>query len=460
MLNKCRNTINKYNMLEKGDKVIVGLSGGADSCALLQVLCALKDEFKLSLTAVHINHCLRGDEADEDEAFAEKLCHRLGVEFLSEGHNVAEFAKEKGIGTEEAGRIIRYAVFERIRIEKDAEKIAVAHNLNDRAETVIMRLARGSGVKGLTGISPVRGNIIRPLIGCERSEIEKYCRDNNIDFRTDSTNCEDIYTRNRVRHKILPLIVSEINENALINIAKTAEMAAEDNDFIELEAEKAFDFCKINTFEKNNVYFDANKLKKFHQAIIKRVILKALVFVSGANKDIYSKNVEDVLSLIYKGTGKSVDLPYGMKAEMVYDRLTIGKDKEISKKELFYELQIGSKLHIEEAGRYILVETEEKFDLIVPNLYTKSFNYAKIRDKLTLRTRKAGDFIRLFPDGGRKKLKDFFIDKKIPRSERDKIWFIASGNEVLWIPDLWYSKFHEADVISENVLHIYIWEDA
>ena len=133
----------------------------------------------------------------------------------------------------------------------------------------------------------------------------------------------------------MPLIVSEINENALINIAKTAEMAAEDNDFIELEAEKAFDFCKINTFEKNNVYFDANKLKKFHQAIIKRVILKALVFVSGANKDIYSKNVEDVLSLIYKGTGKSVDLPYGMKAEMVYDRLTIGKDKEISKKELF-----------------------------------------------------------------------------------------------------------------------------
>ncbi len=461
MLKKVLAAINKYKMIESGDHIIVGLSGGADSCALLAALCLLKEELSLTVTAVHINHSLRGEEADGDEAFSKNLSESLGVGFISEKIDVDGYARENGLGTEEAGRIIRYEVFERIRLEKGASKIAVAHNLNDRAETVIMRIARGSGIKGLVGISPVRGNIIRPLIDCERSEIEAFCRKNDIAYRTDSTNNEDIYTRNKLRLNIMPLIIEELNKNAVSNIVKTAELAAEDNSFLEEETEKAFNACIINTFEKNNVYFDVCKLKSYHKAIIKRVILKAIVIVTGAKKDIYSKNIEDVYDLLYKGTGKSLDLPYGSKAEMIYDTLKIGKNENKENKKAYYKLDIGKKTYIEEIKKYVLIsEKEEKNSIKGTNLCTKSFSCAKIKDSLYFRTRKEGDILRLFPDGGRKKLKDFFIDKKIPRAERDKLLFFAAGSEVIWIPDIWYSKYHGCDDYAENVLYIYIWEDA
>ncbi len=456
MLKKCLKTITEYNMLEKGDKVIVGLSGGADSCALLHILWTLKDEFSLDLTAVHINHGIRGDEADADEAFSREFCNKLGIKFVSESYDIPKIAKEKGIGSEEAGRFIRYEAFERIGGEN--AKIAVAHNLNDRAETVIMRLARGSGIKGLIGILPKRGNIIRPLIDCERSEIEAYCAKNGIDFVTDSTNNADIYTRNKVRLNIMPLIEKELNQNAIKNIAKAAKMAEEENAFLEEETQKAFNACILNTFEKNIVYLDVCILKKCHKAIIKRVIKKALVCVSGAEKDIYSKNVEDVFSLLDKGTGKSVNLPYGVKAEMVYDKLKLSKCADEDKKDIIYALKIGETTYIKEIGKNILI-SEEKVALKTSNLCTKTFNYGKIRGSLALRNRKEGDFLRIFPSGGRKKLKDFFIDKKIPREERDNILLVAAGSEVIWIPDLWTSKYLEENA-AENVLYVYIWEDA
>jgi len=459
MFKKVMATVTEYSMLEKGDHVIIGLSGGADSCALLSVLCALKGTFCLKLTAVHINHCLRGEEADEDEAFAKKLCEEMEVEFISERHDVDAYAKENGMGSEEAGRMIRYAVFERIKKEKDASKIAVAHNLNDRAETVIMRLARGSGIKGLIGIKPVRGHIIRPLIDCNRSEIENYCKEKNIDYRTDSTNNENIYTRNKVRHDIMPLFTDKLNSNAVFNIVKTAKMAENENSFIEEETEKAFNSCIINTFENNAVYFDVDNLKKCHKAIIKRVIMKALVTVSGAKKDIYYKNVDDVCSLIEKGTSKSVFLPYGLKAEIIYDRLKIGPNEIKEKREICYILEKEKKVYIAETKQYVLISEEKNF-IKDTNLCTKCFNCAKIKDSLTLRTRKKGDMITLFPGGGRKKLKDFFIDKKIPREKRDELLMFACGCEVLWIPDIWCSKYHGADEDTDNVIYIYVWEDA
>ncbi len=460
MLKKVISTITEYDMLKKGDHIIIGLSGGADSCALLSVLCQLKDKLSLKLTAVHINHCLRGEEADGDEAFARDFCERLGVEFISERVDVNAYAQKNGLGSEEAGRLIRYEAFERIKEEEGASKIAVAHNINDRAETVIMRLARGSGLKGLVGISPVRGDIIRPLINCDRSEIESYCKKEAIAYRTDSTNNEDIYTRNRVRHNIMPLLEKEINKNAVLNIAKTAEMAAEENSFLEEEAEKAFYECKINTFEKNSVYLNIDILKKHHKVIVKRVIIKALTSVSGAQKDIYSKNIDDIYSLLDRGTGKSVDLPYGIKAETVYDTLKIGTVEKREKKYVSYIAEEEKITYIAETGQYILVSKEEKNSIKGVNVCTKCFNCDRIKDSLVLRSRKTGDILRLYPDGGSKKLKDFFIDKKIPREKRDELLFFASGNEVLWIPGIWYSKYHCCEKDTVNVIYIYIWEDA
>lgn len=461
MLEKCLKTINEYNMLMPGDKIVIGISGGADSCALTHILCRLRERFCIELTAVHINHSLRGDESDGDELFVREFCAGLGVPLVCERYDILSVAERNNTGTEEAGRDVRYAAFRDVAEKTSSNKIAVAHNLNDRAETVLMRIARGSGVKGLTGISPVRDNIIRPLIDCSREEIEAYCRANGINFRTDSTNNETVYTRNKVRLNIMPLLVRDINKNAVSNIAKTAEAAALDNDFMDKEADKAYNFCKVNTFEKNIVYFDICKLKSFHRAIIKRVILKTLAELSGAHKDIYSKNVDDIFYLIYKGTGKSVSLPYGIKAQTVYDRLKLyipGGEKTGS---YSYGLTVGHTVYVKEAGKYVLIsDKNEKNNIKGSNLYTKAFDYDKINSGLVVRNRLPGDFIRLYPHPGRKKLKDFFIDKKIPRDERDNMCFISCGSEVIWVPGYWVSPCHTAESKTERVLYIHIWEDA
>ena len=461
MLNKCLNTIYEYNMLSHGDKVVVGLSGGADSCALIHILYRLKDRLGISITAVHINHSLRGEESDGDERFARDFCAELNIPIICERHDITAIAEEKAIGTEEAGRLIRYDAFERALGKVENGKIAVAHNLNDRAETVLMRIARGTGIKGLTGISPVRGNIIRPLINCSRDEIEKYCAENGIKFHTDSTNNETVYTRNKVRLNIMPLFVRDINRNAVSNIAKTAESAALDNDFMEKETENAYNLCRINTFEKNIVYFDICKLKSLHEAIIKRVILKALAELSNAHKDIYSKNVDDVFYLINKGTGKSVSLPYGLKAETVYDRLKIYAEEKSEPESYSYDLALGDTVYVKETGKYVLVsDKNEKNNIKSTNLCTKAFDYDKIKGSLVVRNRLPGDFIRLYPRQGRKKLKDFFIDKKIPRAERDSMCFIACGSEAVWIPGYWALPRSKTEGKNGKVLYIHIWEDA
>ena len=461
MLNKCLNTISEYNMLSPGDKVVVGFSGGADSCALIHILYRLKDRLGISITAVHINHSLRGEESDGDERFVKAFCAGLNIPVICERHDITSIAEEKAIGTEEAGRLIRYDAFERALGKAENGKIAVAHNLNDRAETVLMRIARGTGIKGLTGISPVRGNIIRPLIDCGRDEIEKYCAENGIKFHTDSTNNETVYTRNRVRLNIMPLLVRDINRNAVLNIAKTAEAAALDNDFMEKETEKAYNLCRINTFEKNTVYFDICKLKFLHKAIIKRVILKALAELSNAHKDIYSKNVDDVFYLLSKGTGKSVSLPYGLKAETVYDRLKIYADDRKEAGHYSYDLALGDTVYVKEAGKHVLVSYKnEKNNIKSTNLYTKAFDYDTIQGKLVARNRLPGDFIRLYPQKGSKKLKDFFIDKKIPRDERDGLCFIACGSEVIWIPGYWALPRSKTEGKTGKALYIHIWEDA
>ena len=211
MRGKFLTTIKKYNMIKKGDRIVIGVSGGADSSALLSLMVSLNEEYSLRLVVVHVNHMLRGSLADADESFVENLCDSFNVEFRSKKCDVEKFSNEKGITLEEAGRIIRYDYFYQVASEVQGTKIAVAHNMNDNAETVIMRLARGTGLKGLGGIPPVRDNIIRPLIEIDRIEIEKYCLENKIKFRNDHTNFMDIYTRNKIRISILPQLTEYIS---------------------------------------------------------------------------------------------------------------------------------------------------------------------------------------------------------------------------------------------------------
>lgn len=235
ILEKIKNTIKRYNMIEPGDGVVVGLSGGPDSVCLFHSLCSLRDELDIGeITAVHINHGLRGAESDGDEESARVLAESMGAEFISFRYDVDKIAAETGEGTEEAGRRLRYGAFEKVRRQKDAARIAVAHNRNDQAETVLMRIMRGTGLRGLAGIDFIRADrvVIRPVLDLSRDEIERYCEENGLHPRIDSTNKEAIYTRNKIRLELLPEMKEKFNPNIVDALVRLSAQAREDEEFI------------------------------------------------------------------------------------------------------------------------------------------------------------------------------------------------------------------------------------
>ena len=212
MKEKVKEIIKKYNLINSGDKIVLGVSGGPDSIAMLDILRQLKSEMEFEIYVVHINHSIRGEDADEDEEYVKNYCEKYNIKCFSKKIDVPTIAKTKKIGTEEAGRKVRYEYFEEILKETKSNKIAIAHNKNDKVETIIMHLLRGSGISGLRGIEPIREEkFIKPLIECDRQEIENYCKENNLQPRIDKTNFENEYTRNKIRNIVIPYIKKEFN---------------------------------------------------------------------------------------------------------------------------------------------------------------------------------------------------------------------------------------------------------
>ena len=235
-LEKVQKTIEKYHMIEKGDSIIVGVSGGADSVALLMVLCSLQKEYQINIEAVHIHHGLRGEEADRDALFVKQLCEKWSIPCDVLEFDIAKEAKKRGIGTEEMGRICRYETFYK-KAGKTA-KIAVAHHQNDQAETVLLNLCRGAGLTGMSGMSPIRENIIRPFLFVSRKEIEHFLSEKGICYCQDSTNEQNHYTRNKIRLSVLPFLENEINDKAIKHIASAASILSEEETFLEELAAK------------------------------------------------------------------------------------------------------------------------------------------------------------------------------------------------------------------------------
>ena len=292
MDNKIRNTINRYDMLRKGDTVVVGLSGGADSVALLHILLSLREEYCLTLFACHINHNLRGEESDRDEAFVKNLCESLSVPLEAVSINVKEQVSPHE-SLEETARKLRYREFQRICTEK-AAKLATAHTASDNAETVLINMLRGTGTKGLSGIPPVRDNIIRPLIRCSREEIEEYCEKNSLTFVTDSSNLTDDYTRNKIRHNIIPLL-KEINPSFIGAAARMTAIVGDDADYLEeCAAEKAKE-CLIDG------KYDSKALKALPKALKCRIIASALKEKGVEPSTLRINQCEEIIE---KGMGK------------------------------------------------------------------------------------------------------------------------------------------------------------
>lgn len=409
-------TIEKYNMLSSDDTVVIGLSGGADSVALLTVLCAVKNKYNLRLHAAHINHMIRGDEAERDADYAKSIAEANGVEFHLLKCDVPALSKELGVSEEMAGRKARYEFFNSIAPNA---KIAVAHHKCDSAETTLINMMRGSSLNGLKGIVPINGNVIRPLIDCDRAQIEKYLLEKNISFVTDSTNAENIYTRNTVRNVIIPSM-EKINPNVISTIYENSRILADDEDFIS-------SVCK--EYENKCIIFDDNRIvlnlkSDIHISVKRRLIMRSCEILSGSRQGISSDNIENVLTLPTGGTTSF----NGIYAERSYDKFIFTKSVK-TVPEFSYNITSPCTFTINEINKTFFFEIMPKNKISV---YENGVIYldADKLGTLAVRSRKDGDIFSPLGLGGRKKVKDFLIDLKIPRAERASLPILESDGKI------------------------------
>lgn len=318
---KVRKTIREYNLIEKNDSIVVGVSGGPDSMTLLSILLKLREEFNLKIYVAHVNHMLR-ENAIKDEEYVKEFCEKNNIEMFIKKANISEIAKKEKIGLEEAGRNARYNFFEEILKNTESNKIAIAHNLNDKVETIIMNTLRGSGVSGLKGIESKRKKYIRPLIEIERHEIEKYCIENEINPRHDESNDDNTYTRNKIRNIIIPYIRNEFNPNIIKTLNRLSEIIKEEDEYVQSKTEKIFKEILL-TNEKNKIELDPRKFNDQEKVIQKNLILLAIKKVKGSTQGIEKVNIDDIIKLCNNNIGNKLirpvkQLEIGIKNKRIY----------------------------------------------------------------------------------------------------------------------------------------------
>lgn len=411
IIKKIEKTILKRALINKDENVLVAFSGGADSVCLLYCLKNLEEKFGFKVFAAHLNHGIRGEAADRDEEFSRKFCEKIGVECITSKCNVREYAKYRNISEELAGREMRYSFFFEIMKEKNITKLAVGHHLDDQAETVIMHLLRGSGIDGLSGIKHKRKNIIRPILDLTKQEVLGFCEEEKLSFCTDLTNFETDYNRNRIRLDLIPKM-REFNPNISRTLSNTAKILADESDFLQEIADRE----EKRIVENNSC--KVSELLEVHPAIRRRIVRKMIEAVKNTKKDISADYTEKILFMAEeKLTGKEIALGENIIARIQYESLVIEKKEDI--KNFSYEIFAGKTFKIPENGVNIKIEKCTDGSFIFPE------------DAIfTVRTRENGD--RIYPIGmdGSKKLKDFFIDEKVSRPEREKAILLLCDNEI------------------------------
>ncbi|MBI5204586.1 MAG: tRNA lysidine(34) synthetase TilS [Nitrospirae bacterium] len=438
LIGKVKATIKKHSMLREKDRVLAGLSGGPDSVCLLLLLNQLKDEYKLGLHAIYIDHGLRPEEIPDEIKFCKKLCENLNIPFITKSVDVISYAKELGLNKQEAARELRYESFEDVALETGANKIALAHNADDQTETFFMRILRGSGQKGLSGIPPVRGKIIRPLIETERNEIEKFLLQNaerrtlNAEppFMVDSSNIKKDYFRNWLRLTVMPEFTKK-NPDLISTISRMSEIIREEDNYLEIIVTKTLMKLIPKKTDKTIELFLV-PLENMDKVILRRVLRRAIDAVKGL-RGINFIHIEDIIGLIKNGdSGDRLYLPKGIRVIKGYATLIL--TSELPVKLGTYSLEVPGEVILREAG--ILIKSSIEAQSAERKAQEKSvaiFDADKVKAPLTIRARKDGDFFYPSGFGKKKKLQDFFVDEKVPRDERDKIPLVLSGEDIVWI---------------------------
>lgn len=419
MLDKVLATIENYGMLSSSNKITVALSGGADSVTLLYVLLKLKEGLGIEIKAAHLNHQLRGEESERDEAFVRDLCKRLNVPLICEKADITAESKKTGDSTELCARRIRYAFLDRVA---DGGLIATAHTASDSVETVLFNLTRGTALKGLTGIPAVRGKFIRPLLMVTRQEVEQYCRDENIEYVDDSTNFTDEYTRNKIRHNVIP-VLKGINSSLENTVCRTVRFLSEDNDCLEQKALAIYNDVRCEQG------INCERLLNTHPALTKRVIA---FFLADNGIEAFSVNIEGVLGIL---PGGKIVMP---------NEVLLKSEKGV----LYIEKEIKS---AQFSTSYRVTDVKE-FQKINNLLLKNALDYDKIVGEFCIRAKLAGDKMRLSGRGITKTLKKLCTENAVDLSLRKNLPVIADEIDVIWAYGFGVSERVQVDSSTKKIL--------
>ena len=432
LADKVKTTITKYSMISGGDRILVGLSGGADSASLLTVLLKLKDDLGIEISAAYIDHGLRPRETPDEIEFCRKLCSDRQLPFAVRKIDVKSYADREGLNKQEAARKLRYGALEDIAYETGANKIAMAHNADDQAETLLMHLVRGSGPLGLSGIPPVRGRIIRPLIETEREEIEIFLLHEGIEYVTDSSNLKDDYLRNRLRHFIVPSL-KNINRDFIQAVLRTTNIISDEERYFDILVTKTL--MKLIS-RKSNALIELflSPMEYMDTVLLRRVLRRALTETKSL-RGLGLDHIEDLIRLIKSGrSGDRIYLPNSIRAIKAYATLIMTSEMPVKLSDYI----------ISEPGEVVLKEASL---VLRPSIHGKDpedddlgdgrkiacLDADKLAFPLLVRPRRSGDYFYPLGFGNRKKIQDYFVDEKIPRDERDVVPLLTNNNDIAWV---------------------------
>jgi len=459
-LDKVLSTIEKYHMIKKGDRILVGVSGGADSLALLHILVHLQASLSIQVYAAHVNHGLRGDEAKADALFVEEKCREWGVPFFLKEEDVHHLSKVWRISEESAGRVVRYQFFEQVLNEIGGHKIALAHHRDDQAETILHHIIRGTGMKGLQGMSPVRdGKYIRPLLEVSRAEIEEYCRKNKLEFRVDRTNQESCYTRNKIRHLLIPFIAKEFNPNISETLVRMAEILREEEDFLQgICAEISAKICRA---KEDLVEIEKAGFLSCHRAVKRRILRLSLEKLQHGLQELQLSHIDGVIDLVESSSvGSMLYLPGNILAYHDYDVLRLSIRAPAGPVgPIEYPLKIPGSVKVPEMGIEVSAERIVKKGVLEFQPMCIFIDGDVVSGDLKVRNRRDGDRFKPIGMKGTKKLKDYFIDKKIPRLKRDLIPLVADERNIIWVAGYQIHDDYKIRDGTRNIIKIQIREE-
>lgn len=456
MLNKVRRTLRRHEMVAPGERILVAVSGGVDSIVLLHLLHELREEFQIFLVVAHLDHGIRGGESKADAEFVAAKAKRLGLPLVLEERDVPAYSKEQGLSLEEGAREVRYRFLRAAAVRVGAAKVALGHQRDDLAETLLINLIRGAGLSGLRGMAPVRRKLIRPLIECSRAEIERFARDRGLDYRQDRMNVDRRYLRNRVRLELLPLL-EDYRPQIVRRLAHTAQVLGEAASYLEQVAGERLNKLILSP-KGEELVLDRRGLLEEEPILRVFILREAVRSVRDTLRDIEFNHLRGMLQLIEDGAARAeLHLPGRVRFRCLGDKLSFAPltapTEKPKRQDFEFPLQLGENLLPSIGWRFILEEVEPgpKFD---ETPLRELIDRDRIEEPLMIRNWRSGDRFRPLGMRGTKKVHDLFIDHKVPFEERGRIPLLCDRRGIVWVVGLRLSEDHKVTDKTERALRI------